>query len=303
MPQSLVLNLETQSLVPQQHLQGYSLQQLFFHLVDIVDPELGHVLRRDKQNRSYSLSAVQLGQPSGGVTKRTDDKIHVLASKMPARNLQYTHNASIAPKTSCWWRISFLDDGLFDHLIFLWNQLQDEVFQLGAGSVKIIHIAADAPGLSWASSRSYSDIYEQASAYERDIHFQFVTPTAFEIYGQKTALPTVEAVFQPLRKSWNRYGGLAFAPSLVGPIIPTNFNIQTQAVQSFRRRSLETLVGCVGQISFRILGDSDPLTVKRINTLADFTHYCPIGCNTQLGMGVVRRVVNTSTAWQKPHIS
>jgi len=299
MPQSLVLNLETRSEVSQQHLQGYSLQQLFFHLVDVVDPELGHVLRRDKQNRSYSLSAVQSGESLGD---HADGTLRVLTSGIPVGNLQYTHSASIAPKTSCWWRISFLDDGLFDHLIFLWNQLQDEVFQLGSGSVKISHISAGTPGLGWASSRSYSDIYEQASAHERDIHFRFVTPTAFEIHGQKTALPTVEAVFQPLRKSWNRYGGLAFAPSLVDPIIPTNFNIQTQAVQSFRRRSLETLVGCVGQISFRILGDRDPLIVKRINTLADFTQYCPIGCNTQLGMGVVRRVVGASTIWQKPHI-
>lgn len=303
MPQSLVLNLEAQSVVPQQHLQGYSLQQLFFHLVDIVDPELGHVLRRDKQNRSYSLSAIQSGQHSGGASQRADGKVRVLTPKRAFGHLQYTHSDSIPPQTSCWWRISFLDDGLFDHLIFLWNQLQDEVFQLGSGSVKIVHIVADDPGLNWASSQSYSDIYEQAFVHERDIHFQFVTPTAFEIHGQKTALPTVEAVFQPLRRCWNRYGGLAFAPSLIDPIVPTNFNIQTQAVQSFRRRSLETLVGCVGQISFRILGDSDPLIIKRINTLADFTHYCPIGCNTQLGMGVVRRVVSTSTAWQKPRIS
>ena len=53
----------------------------------------------------------------------------------------------------------------------------------------MIHsIAADLPsnGLTtgipqqdWASSCSYRDIYEQASAGDRNIHFQFITPTVF----------------------------------------------------------------------------------------------------------------------------
>ena len=64
MPQSIVLNLVTQSAIPREHLQGYVLQQLFFNLVKTVDPQLGNALCRDEQNRAYSLSALQLNEPS-----------------------------------------------------------------------------------------------------------------------------------------------------------------------------------------------------------------------------------------------
>lgn len=324
MPQSLVINLVTQSTIPQQHLQGYFLQQLFFSLVDTVDPTLGNVLRRDDQNRSYSLSALQLNlaservaEPSIGRTideraidnERTDQAIKQVAqgsiaqgnvrqfiSKRQPRlaiqttQLQYSHTQAIAANTDCWWRISFLDDDLFDHLIFLWNQLRSERFSLGTGSVSIRSISADLPGLEWASSCSYREIYEQASERDRDIHLQFVTPTAFEKEGQMTPLPTAEAVFHPLRRRWNRYSGLAFTPNLVSHIIPTHFNIQTETTQRSRRKASESIVGCMGHISFRIAGDDDPLIIKRINTLANFTRYCGIGCNTLLGMGIVRRL-------------
>jgi len=76
----------------------------------------------------------------------------------------------------------------------------------------------------------------------------------------------------------------------VSNIVPTHFNIQTETTQNARRSSPESIVGCTGQISFRIAGDDDPLIIKRINTLADFTRYCAIGCNTHLGMGTLRRL-------------
>ncbi|MGC1308893.1 MAG: CRISPR system precrRNA processing endoribonuclease RAMP protein Cas6 [Phormidesmis sp.] len=310
MPQSLVLNLVAQSDISRQHLQGHALQQLFFNLIDIVDPELSHVLRRDRQTRAYSLSAMQVDtcadlSPGTTAVPAGNVRLFTARSQDHLANLQYMHSDAIAPQTRCWWRISLLDDELFDHLIFLWNQLTGETFELGSGTVKLTGIAADLPGLDglrldWASSCSYRDIYEQASAHERDIHIQFITPTAFENQGHLTPLPTADAVFQPLRKRWNRFGGLAFAPSLIANIIPTHFNIQTELVQSARRQSIQAIVGCTGQISFRIDGSGDPLTIKRINTLADFTRYCPVGCNTPLGMGVVRRLSNSPELGHSP---
>lgn len=294
MPQSLVLNLITQSAIPREHLQGYALQQLFFDLVEAVDPDLARVLRRDDQNRSYSLSALQLDASSrrSPSSPKTQGNIRLFTPRTQthAAQLQYTHRQAIASDTACWWRISFLDDDLFDHLIFLWNQLRNESFSLGNGSIALSSITADLPGLDWASSCSYRDIYEQASIYQRDIHLQFVTPTAFNAEGHTTPLPTADAVFHPLRRRWNRYGGLAFAPSLISNIVPTHFNIQTETTYSTQRGASESIVGCIGQISFRIAGDDDPLIIKRINTLADFTRYCAIGCNTLVGMGTLRRL-------------
>ncbi|MEL6602536.1 MAG: CRISPR-associated endoribonuclease Cas6 [Cyanobacteria bacterium J06614_10] len=311
MPQSLVLNFITQSAVPPKHLQGYSLQQLFFNLVDVVDPALGHVLRRDKKNRSYSLSALQLSpvptlrsshQPRNCPPNRSERKsnLHPLPLRNPSARLQYTHSQTVAPHTKCWWRISFLDDELFDHLIFLWNQLRDEVFQLGTGAVKVVQIAAELTGVDWASSCSYRDLYEEASAHEREIHLQFVTPTAFESAGRITPLPTAEAIFQPLRKHWNRYSDLVFSPTLISDLVPIDFDIETRPVQSTLRNSFQTLIGCTGQISFRIGGEGGPLITKQLNALADFTRYCGIGLNTQLGMGVIKRINTLDLATKKP---
>ncbi len=314
MPQSLVLNLTTQSAIPRQHLQGYALQQLFFSLIESVDPELSHILRRDKQNRSYSLSAIQiesldnesLTDGSASLQAIASDQssalgnLHLLSPKAYASELQYTHHQAIAANTLCWWRITFLDDALFDHLFFLWNQLRDEVFPLGASSVVIGAVTAELPGLGWSSSCSYRDIYEHASTRTRDIHLEFITPATFEKEGFITPLPTTEALFHPLRRRWNRYSGLVFAPSLISGIVPSSFNIQTESVQNAERHSVRTLVGCTGQISFRIAGDRDPLIIKRINTLADFTRYCGVGRNTRFGMGVIRRVTQAQLARYQP---
>ena len=296
MPQSLVLNLETQSTVSSNHLQGYSLQQLFFNLVDVVDPDLGRVLRRDKKNCSYAVSAIQFSpNPStipAPISASPITLTHRLqsSSQETSNTLQYAHTATVEQHTKCWWRISFLDDGLFDHLAYLWNQLSDEIFLLGPSGVKVESVAFESSVNAWASSCSYCDLYEQASAHERDIHLQVVTPTAFTNGAAVTPLPTADAVFQHLRKHWNRYSGLVFAPRLVEAVIPIDFDIQTQTVQTIRRNSLQNLTGCTGQISFRINGHGDPFIVKRINALANFTRYCGIGINTQLGMGVVKRL-------------
>jgi len=331
MPQSLVLNLIAQSTISQQYLQGRAPQQLFFDLVDEVDPALGNVLRQDEQNRSYSLSAIQVDavqassvqasniqtsnvQASNAQTRarstyrRSEEhqpasirqgNVRLLVPKNDAP-LQFSHHKAIAPDTRCWWRITFLDDELFDHLIFLWNQLLNEPFQLGGAAIAITNVATEIPdihtasqwlGMSWASSCSYRDIYEAASAYERDIHLQFMTPTAFEEDGGTSPMPTAGAVFHPLRKRWNRHSGLAFAPSLVKNIVPLTFDIRTENVRTERIAGMMpgTFSGCVGRVSFRILGN-DPLTTKRINALADFSYYCPVGYSTPIGLGTMRRL-------------
>lgn len=326
MPQSLVLNLVIQSAIPQQYLQGQALQALFFSLVDTVDPSLGNVLRVDEHNYSYSLSALQIEDASKQRSLRAAEpaderdlnlpaqpavrsNIRLLASKQKpaktliggadlthrlalAQGLQLQHNPMQAAEANlrCWWRISFLDDDLFDHLAILWGQLVGEPFPLGSGSVAISSIAADIPGSVWASSCSYRDIYAQASMSDRDIHLQFITPTVFANPGYFSPLPTAGAVFHALRKRWNHYSGLAFAPSLVNDIVPTHFNIKTEAIERLGSETSQLVAGCTGQISFRIAGDGDPLIIRRINILADFARYCGVGYHTQLGWGVVRRI-------------
>ena len=175
----------------------------------------------------------------------------------------------------------------------------------------------DWPGVGWASSCSYRDLYEEASAYEQDIHLQFVTPTLFEDGDSVSPMPSVSAVFHPLRKRWNRYSELVFAPGLIKNIVPLTFDIKTEEISTnvgkttvgLHRASTmqganpiaETVTGCIGRMSFRITGN-DPLITKRINALADFSSYCGIGYGTPVGMGMLRRLCGSNVTAYQPQI-
>jgi CRISPR-associated endoribonuclease Cas6 len=45
----------------------------------------------------------------------------------------------------------------------------------------------------------------------------------------------------------------------------------------------------VGTISYRILGEIDPLSIRQINVLADFALNAGVGRKTPMGMGMMRR--------------
>lgn len=49
-------------------------------------------------------------------------------------------------------------------------------------------------------------------------------------------------------------------------------------------------IDCVGEISYRILGDVEAIAIKQINALADYALYAGLGRKTTMGMGMVRRV-------------
>ena len=87
---------------------------------------------------------------------------------------------------------------------------------------------------------------------------------------------------EPLQRS-------AFTPN-PDALIPTSFNIQTTAHPYALPKRGKEIAGCIGQISFCIIDGGDPLITKtNLNTLANFTRYCPVGSNTLLGMGITHR--------------
>ncbi|MEO0458757.1 MAG: CRISPR system precrRNA processing endoribonuclease RAMP protein Cas6 [Cyanobacteria bacterium P01_A01_bin.114] len=288
MPQSLILNLVPEASIPQQHLNGAHLHHLFLNLVSSVDPQLGRVLAVDSQNHSFSLSPLQVAPRVGFSASMPNLRFLFPRWGVPLRPLQYRYQSEIPAGASCWWRISLLDDGLFGHLSRAWQKvaLQQPWF-LGSTPLHITGLCDRAHrNPDWARVSSYQQLYEQASDQTRDIRLQFLTPATFGHGGYESPLPTRDAVFHCLRKRWNRHSGLAFAPSLIEPIMPVGFDIQTEVLQDTETK----IVGCLGQITFRIVGDVDALTIKRINTVADYTLFCGIGHQTTLGMGIVRRI-------------
>ena len=287
MSHSLVLNLVLTSTIYPQFLTGRHLHALFFSLVSHVDRELGDRLHNEKTEKAFTVSPLQVVRS------------HKSPSRSQNHTLQWEHTQIIPAGTPCWWRVSLLDDTLFGSLTQLWLNLNPEhPWHLGSADLHITSIlGTPQSNHPWANACTYAQIYEQASqsdseallrSADRILTFSFATPTAFRQGQYDTALPTRDSVFNSLLNRWNKYSGIELSDIPLESIFPSFFNIQTEIAADSRSK----FIGCVGEISYRILGDVDALTIKQINALADFALYCGVGRKTPMGMGMIRRLNN-----------
>ena len=270
MPYSLVLNLLPLSPISPQYLSGRHLHALFLALVSSCDRHLGDTLHNSHSDKAFTLSPLQ-------VVRHRENQ------------LQYQHSHLIPAETPCWWRISLLDDKLFGKLTQLWLNLNpDQPWHLGSADLKITSIFGTPQSTQpWADACTYTQLYEQARE-DRILSFIFTTPTAFRQGKYDTALPTSESVFNSLLKRWNCYSGIAIDALPLDSVFPSFFNLYTEVVSDSRSK----FIGCTGEISYRLLGNLEPIQIKQINALADFAFYCGVGRKTTMGMGMVRRRIN-----------
>jgi len=290
MPHSLVLNLLPESPIPPGFTSGKHLHALFLNLVSSVDADMGDRFHANHANKSFTLSPLQLlkqrrGQPQSPVTS----------------SLRWSYRQPIAPHTPCWWRISLLDDLLFSRLNQLWLNLNpDRPWHLGPADLHITSIQGTPQSTQpWANFCPYQQLYEQASDQERKLTLQFYTPTAFRQGKYDSALPTPDRVFGSLLRRWNHHSGLEFSADILDSVQPSYFDIRTEVAIDPRRQFQHTgakvhpsnqFMGCVGQVTYQVLGQVEALTLKQLNTLADFALYAGVGRKTPMGMGVTRRV-------------
>ncbi|MEB3189297.1 MAG: CRISPR-associated endoribonuclease Cas6 [Snowella sp.] len=273
MPYSLVINFVPRSPIPVAHLSGRYLHALFLDLVSSVDKDLGSSLHQQQTEKSFTLSPVQL--------------------RLNRKLMQWSYRQAIAAGTPCWWRITLLDDTLFGKLAGLWlNMNRNQDWQLGGTPLDLVSILSNPqPQQPWANYISYEKLYDQAldgsdsgnAQQARKINFTFCTPTAFRITQFDSALPDRDSVFRSLLKRWNRYSGNPFNDTIFDGVYPSFFDIKTEMVNDKRSK----FIGCVGDISFSLLGEIDPQTIKQINTLANYAFYAGVGRKTPMGMGQV----------------
>jgi CRISPR-associated endoribonuclease Cas6 len=272
MPYSLVLNLVPQSPIYPEFLSGRHYHALFLNLISSVDPTLGEYLHSAKADKAFTLSPLQIQRQY----------------KQHHHTLQFGHQKPIAAGTPCWWRVSLLDDTLFSKLTPLWLNLNPEQpWHLGSANLYITKIQGTPQSTQpWANACNYAQLYEQASDKERNLSFSFATPVSFRQGRYDTFLPIKECVFNSLLSRWNKYSGIEISSIPIESIYPSAFDINTEVISNYESK----FIGCVGAISYRILGDVEPLAVKQINALADFALYAGLGRKTTMGMGMVRRV-------------
>ncbi|MEB3828064.1 CRISPR-associated endoribonuclease Cas6 [Phormidium sp. CCY1219] len=272
MPHSLVINLVPESAISPQFLQGRHLHALFLNLVNSVNPTLASNLHEQKTEKAFTISPLQVSKSSGS----------------SGHLLQWNHQKAIPPGTSCWWRVSLLDDSLFGNLTQLWLTLnRDRLWKLGSAELQITKILGTPHSSQpWANFSSYPQLYENASSEQRKIEFAFCTPTAFRQGKYDSCLPTRESLFNSLLHRWNKYSNIALSESLLSGIFPSYVNIHSEIVADKRSK----FIGCVGVMSYAILGQVPPEVIRDINVLADFALYCGAGRKTPMGMGMIRRL-------------
>lgn len=279
MPHSLVLNLLPTSPISPKYLTGKHLHALFLTLVSSVDQSLGDRLHEQQKEKAFTLSPLQV---TGNREQAIENRNRVTSS------IQYHYSQPISTGTPCWWRVSLLDDSLFSHLTPLWLNLNpSQPWHLGSADLQITSILGTAQSTQpWANFSPYAQLYDQASDTTRPLSFRLCTPATFRQGKYDSALPTRECVFNSLLSRWNRYSDIQFSDTLIEYLFPSFFDIRTELVNHPEGK----WAGCVGNISYRILGDADAIAIKQLNTLADFALYSGIGRKTPMGMGMVRRM-------------
>jgi CRISPR-associated endoribonuclease Cas6 len=271
MPHSLILNITPQSPIYPNFLTGRHYHALFLNLVSSVDRKLGDYLHESNADKAFTLSPLQVKN----------------RHKTQSHTLQYAHQNPISAGTSCWWRISLLDDNLFSQLTPLWLNINPEQpWHLGSANLYITSIQGTPQSTRpWANACRYNQLYELASETDRNLNFIFSTPVAFRQGAFDNTLPTRESVFNSLLNRWNKYSGIELNNIPLESIYPSAFNIRTEVIGNYKNK----FIGCLGEISYRILGNVETIGIKQINALTNFVLYAGIGRKTTMGMGMVRR--------------
>jgi CRISPR-associated endoribonuclease Cas6 len=270
MPHSLVINFTPISNIPVVYTSGKHLHALFLALVNSADSELAQYFHDCQSNKSFTISPLQI------VTNHHHHR----------HQLQWQHSQNIKTGSSCWWRVTLLDDSLFGKLTKLWLNLNPQKpYHLGSGELLITSVLATPHSHIWADACSYEEIYQRASTTERNLNFTIATPTAFRQGKYDVSLPTVNSVFSSLLKRWQKYSYIPIEKVNFDCLFPAYFDIKTQILIEPKAK----FIGCVGHINYKILGDVELSVIKHLNVLADYAFYCGLGRKTTMGLGMVKR--------------
>ncbi|BAQ65849.1 CRISPR-associated endoribonuclease Cas6 [Geminocystis sp. NIES-3709] len=270
MPHSLVIKFTPLSDIPVGYTSGKHLHALFLNLVNSVDRTLAQYFHDSQANKSFTVSPLQVNN------SKNDQKL-----------LQWKQEKNIKKSSSCWWRITLLDDSLFSKLTKLWLNLNPEKpYHLGSGELLITNVFASPNSHNWANAYSYQQIYEEASETERTIKLTLATPTAFRHGKYDVFLPTADLVFSSLLRRWQKYSLIPLNDLNFDFLFPSYFNINTEIIIQENTK----FIGCIGDINYKILGELDRATIKGINVLADYGFYAGLGRKTTMGFGILKRL-------------
>jgi CRISPR-associated endoribonuclease Cas6 len=268
MPHSLVFNLTPKSTIQPEHLTGKHLHALWLTLISHIDRDLGNTFHSDTASKPFTLSPLQIHD----------------------RPIACNYRNPIKPGTPCWWRVTLLDETLFSRLMPLWLNLNaDRIWHLDAAELTISSVfGTTQSGHPWASACTYAELYALSSDRDRDVTLEFATPTTFRQGKYDTALPTPESVFRGVLKKWNCYSEIEILPEVLEVLSPQKFELKTR----YMAVGYSKILGAVGQITYKIVGEVEPIVIQQLNSLANYTLYAGVGRKTTMGLGMTRRLMS-----------
>lgn len=187
------------------------------------------------------------------------------------------------------WRITLLDDGLYEPLVgglfaTTPDRVQDRALTLDLGGMRSSH-------------QTYDALHSEPVMHKHAM--RFCTPTTFNKQYYHAPIPEPILCWQSWWMRWQ-----AFAPPrlainsavldvVAAHVVVSRFRIESRVVSNARWH----LIGAVGQMTFAAI-ERDRLDAawwQAVTTLAAYSLYCGSGHKTAFGLGQTRRQLADDT--------
>lgn len=277
MPFSILLQGYPKTDIPVAHVQGPALQGMFLHLLEHVDPAVSERLHTDNQYRPYTLSPLGVGEPGRGFQ----------GFGLPCDNL-------LKGRTSCYFRITLLEDDLFPTFSRYFLDRTEPVFRLGNTEFLVTGVLGDHTHpsplpegeIQWSQYVSYGELLNNASHTNRRIALRFLTPTSFRRRTFDFLLPDPRLVFRSYMKRFEEFYQIAFLSDFEEQVeYHTGISSLSQVQTGLIKTKNVSLIGFTGRVTYKIERDASPDLIFQMNLLADYAFFCGTGRKTTVGMG------------------
>lgn len=282
MPYAIVIHAFPRTDLPLVHAQGKVLHGLFYELLQKTSAVKGDEVHGIEGLKPFSTALLLNERQRRAEYLRAGEELKV--------------------------RFTFLDDTLYPLLARYFLSTPDLSFDLVRTEVSVARIlSTPQSGEEWAGYASFEEIYERASAEEKQFSFQFVTPTFFKRGGGPTypdlivPLPLPDLLFGSLVRNWNQFSPSSFTDVTllrelcVHHLEVTHHRLSSQQArlvfpQDDGRYRTTAFPGFIGTCVFHLVGLHDSGIIKMLNALADFAFYAGVGAKTTMGFGIVKRL-------------
>ena len=245
---------------------GNFVHAMLLNLIREIDPELSGMLHKNVKNKPFTVSPIM------GPAVASDKGSHITLIK----DKKY------------WFRITGLNDEVSSCLMRLNPDrvvIADEEFEV-LGVFREDHESKE------ARTTTFESLYnEWMGKRPADyIKLKFYSPTTFRVGRKNEPLPLPRLIFCGLIDKWNKYSPVPFDKGLIDlvdeGVILSEYNLSTRMYEFGRYRQ----VGFIGECRFKIK-IKEPIWVKILHLLADFSFFAGVGYKTTMGMGQTKKIV------------